>query len=385
MDAGAHEQACAHGDGLVAMRAAPPRVAQRLTILAFMAMVAPALALGIAGGLVRAGALDASSTVFARAGLMHAALMICGFLGTVIGIERAVALKRPFAFAAPLASAFGAMLALAGYPSAAALSFVAAALVFTAVNVLIVRRQPAAHTGLLLLAAAAYLVGNVSLARGATSASVFAWWFTFVVVTIAAERLEMTRLLRRRAGVQPALDAILVALVAGAALSASSPAAGGVLFGAALCALALWLGAFDVARRTLFTAGLSRYMAIALVSGYLWLALAGIAWSATALGFPARDAALHALGIGFILSMVMGHAPVILPAVTRIRLEFTPAFYLPLALLHASLLVRLLDERWRATGALLNGAAIVVFALTVFASAIGWRMRHPSPVVSVKS
>ena len=82
-------------------------------------------------------------------------------------------------------------------------------------------------------------------------------------------------------------------------------------------------------------------MAVCLLSGYVWLAVAGIAWAATALGWPARDAALHALGLGFLVSMMLGHAPVILPAVAGIKLQFGRFFYVPLALLQISLLLRL--------------------------------------------
>jgi hypothetical protein len=42
------------------------------------------------------------------------------------------------------------------------------------------------------------------------------------------------------------------------------------------------------------------------------------------------------------MSMIFGHAPVIVPAVMRVRLPFHPTFYAHLALLHVSLLVRLL-------------------------------------------
>lgn len=63
--------------------------------------------------------------------------------------------------------------------------------------------------------------------------------------------------------------------------------------------------------------------------------------------------ALHALGLGFIVSMMLGHAPVILPAIARIKIEFGKFFYLPLVALHLSLIVRLVwgldDPHWRAT------------------------------------
>ena len=39
--------------------------------------------------------------------------------------------------------------------------------------------------------------------------------------------------------------------------------------------------------------------------------------------------------------MVFGHAPIIFPAVLRVAVPYHATFYLPLALLHASLAVRL--------------------------------------------
>ena len=207
-----------------------------------------------------------------------------------------------------------------------------------------------------------------------------AWWFLFLVMTIAAERLEMTRLMRRRPGALVLLAAVLVALWAGAALAVVAPQAGGVLFGAALCALAAWLLCFDIARRTVAAGGLPRYMAVCLLGGYAWLAIGGWAWAATALGASVRDAALHALGLGFIFSMMLGHAPVILPAVARVKLLFGGFFYLPLLVLHASLAVRLVagagDLGWRAQGALANALAIALFAGTAVGAAWAWRRRE---------
>jgi len=132
--------------------------------------------------------------------------------------------------------------------------------------------------------------------------------------------------------------------------------------------LAGWLASFDVVRHTWRERGPPRYIATALVAGYAWLAVGGVAWALTSLGQgSARDAALHALGLGFVLSMVMAHAPVILPALAGVRLAFGPWFYAPLALLHASLVLRLLGPA--AAGATLNALALLLFALTVVASA----------------
>ncbi|MEK8228306.1 hypothetical protein NKG05_22970 [Oerskovia sp. M15] len=50
---------------------------------------------------------------------------------------------------------------------------------------------------------------------------------------------------------------------------------------------------------------------------------------------------IHAIFLGFTISMIMAHAPVILPAVLRIRLPYTPLMYGPAALLHLGLVIRL--------------------------------------------
>jgi len=345
------------------------RTALRVLVLL---LVASALLGGIGGGLTRAGVFvphTADAEWLGRAALGHAALMMCGFLGTVIGVERAVAIRRRAALLAPLSSAAGAVCLLLGHPAWNSWLLVVAAAAFAAASLVVVRRQREAHTLLLLVAALAWGVGNLLFAAGRESGAVLPWWFAFLVVTIAAERLEMARLMHRGAATRVLMVAAVCTLLAGAALSAATPPGGGLLYGAGLILLAAWLGLFDIARRTVFAHGLSRYMALCLLGGYAWLAIAGVAWGATALGWPARDAALHALGLGFIVSMVMGHAPVILPAVTHVKLRFSGWFYVPLAALHLSLVLRLgpgaFDPPLRALGAALNAMAIALFAITV--------------------
>ncbi len=117
------------------------------------------------------------------------------------------------------------------------------------------------------------------------------------------------------------------------------------------------------------TQGLTRFIAVALLSGYFWLAVAG----ATALvnggvqpGSAAYDAALHALLLGFVFSMVFGHAPIILPAVLHVKLPYHPSFYAPLAALHVSLLVRLSGDLLGSPAALRVGGLLHALALLGF-------------------
>ncbi|MFN3928718.1 MAG: hypothetical protein ACK4OK_03690, partial [Thermoflexus sp.] len=97
---------------------------------------------------------------------------------------------------------------------------------------------------------------------------------------------------------------------------------------------------------------------------------------------PLYDARLHAVLVGFVFSMIFGHALIIFPAVLRVNLPFSRALYLPLALLHLSLLLRLAGDlggifevrRW---GGLLNGVAILLF-LVLMARAIRKGRKSPA-------
>ncbi len=351
---------------------------------ALIALVAFSLLTGLAGGLMRAGVpiigwLPAAWVLPAAS--LHAALMVCGFLGTVIGIERAVALHAPWAFLAPVASALGAVCLMLGQAWPGMVLMVLAGTVFVLVNVFIVRRQAARHTWLLLASALIWLLGNVRFMHHGLANGTLLAWLGFLVLTIAAERLEMTRLMRVRPWSSPTLGACLALLLAGIALAEWQDQAALLLWGLGLLALSAWLISFDIARHTIKAEGLSRYMAACLLLGYAWLGVSGLCWVGMSLGMATRDAALHALGLGFIVSIVMGHTPVILPAVARVKLHFDMRFYLPLALLHASVFVRLVighnDAAWLVTGSTLNAIAILMFAVTVISAAWSWRQRHP--------
>jgi len=73
------------------------------------------------------------------------------------------------------------------------------------------------------------------------------------------------------------------------------------------------------------------------------------------------------------LSMVVGHAPIILPAVTGVRIQFSRAAYGPLILLHLSVLVRVVSDlvgwiNFRAASGILTIIALACYALTLIAT-----------------
>ncbi|MDQ5960055.1 MAG: hypothetical protein QG592_1137, partial [Pseudomonadota bacterium] len=167
----------------------------------------------------------------------------------------------------------------------------------------------------------------------------------------------------------------IVCLLLFAVLLAWFSVAGMRVLGLALALLAIWLLRQDVARRTVRQQGLTRFIAVCLLSGYLWLFVGGVLLALQPPLALLADAALHAIFVGFVLAMVFGHAPIIFPAIVRVGLPYHVVFYLPLIVLHASLLLRvgggLAGElEWRAWGAVGNALCLVLFIVTMASAAV---------------
>jgi hypothetical protein len=124
----------------------------------------------------------------------HGAPMISAFLGTLISLERAVAIGR-WAYAGPCASAIGALALLIGAPWGAALAFLSAALALLGVSVSVAVRHMALFTLVPVIGAACWGTGTLAWMLSYSMRDVAGWWLAFLVLTIAAERLELSRLL----------------------------------------------------------------------------------------------------------------------------------------------------------------------------------------------
>ena len=331
---------------------------------------------GVLAGLAR---LDwTTPSVAAGAAGWHGALMITAFLGTVISLERAVALGSGWAYLAPAAAGIGGIALLAGAPLILTqILTVAAAASLLAASIQVLRRLVAPFTVILGAGALCWLIGNLSWLVGGTLTPAIPWWLAFLVLTIAGERLELTRFLPTPASAQRLFFAIVGGILGGAATSFWQEDTGLRLFAAGLLALAAWLLRYDIARRNVQTRGLTRFIALCLLMGYGWLALAGLLGMAGGFlpGHPWRDATLHAASLGFVFSMIFGHAPIIFPAVVRVKIPYHPFFYLQLVVLHASLALRILgglgnEFPLRREGGLLNAIALLLFIATMIASVV---------------
>ncbi|MGO3325759.1 hypothetical protein [Gordonia sp. (in: high G+C Gram-positive bacteria)] len=348
------------------------------------------LALLACGGAALLAGLDAALLLLGvgapvsvgRLADVHGLLMVYGFVGTLVSLERAVALGKTWAFLAPVGLGLGGLALVLVEPSAVGGGLlVFGSVVLAATYVPLWQRNSA--TSVLLQAAGAVLAagGAVLFAAGIPVPWLLPWMAGFLVLTIGGERLELARVAfgvsHTETGALVTCSALMLAVPASLLWSV----AGYRVLGGALLIVTGWLGRYDIARRTVHAAGLARFSAYCLLGGYLWLVVAGGVWL---IGGPVRsgagyDAAAHAVFLGFVMSMIFAHAPIILPAVLRRPLPYHPIMYVPAGLLHLSLAVRIVvgdgaDQRWAVeAGGIGNVVAILAFLVIAVGSALSAR------------
>lgn len=301
--------------------------------------------------------------------MAHGPLMINGFLGTLVGLERAVALQQGWAYAAPVCTAMGSLLLLTGVGATTGLLLILlGGLILVAVMGKLFLIHPTLDSGVIAGGVALGVVGNGLWLSGRPISQLVFWWAGFLILTIAGERLELSRLLRLSPPVVAAFLAVVALYVGGLLLSLAWFILGVRLSALAMVGLALWLLVYDIARRRIKAGGQARFIALALLSGYFWLGVGGglALIYAGYLAGPFYDAFLHAIFLGFVFTMIFAHAPIVFPAVLQRGFVYAPRFYSHLVLLHVSLLLRvtadlLLWQPGRLWGGLLNALVLLLF------------------------
>ena len=327
---------------------------------------------GLDGALLLLGVW--SPVMSTRLSKWHGPLMVLGFVGTVICLERAVALGHRLAYLVPAMSGFGVIVLLAPLPFDSARAGLAlltlAQLGLLTIYVPLWRRSH--DDAVVIQGAGAFCAAGAAalLTTGAHVSQIVGWLACYMILTICGERLELSRLTMAR---NRALPALCLAVVAALLVSVVSPAIGWRVLGVVLIGLAVWLCRHDVARGGLRRGGQAAYIGTLLMVGYLWLATAGIV--CTVQGPPISrsgyDAVVHSLFLGFTMGMILGHAPIILPAVLQVRLEWTTWFWLPAFLLEASLLVRIgIGDGLDRSAAVQAGGTVNVLSLLTLVAVI---------------
>ena len=382
-------------------RTSPPIPSLPKARMAFLLLAGVALLAGLDASLVRLGALAPIAST--SLGTVHGLLMVYGFLGTAICLERAVALqsdgRRAWAYAAPLLTGAGGISAIvisvnegarATLRSLPIPRFLAAHLpgfapermmpgflitlgmaALSAIYCYVWARRQATHAVLIQLIGALIGLGGVLLWwRGLETPRAVPWWLAFLIVTIIGERVELARLAFASGSTERRITAESAALMVGLTVALYSPTVGYPLIGLALGALMVDTAWHDVARGTVRMQGLPRLAAVCMLSGYAWALVPALMWIVAPPAFDGYgyDAGVHAITIGFVVSM-LAHAPVIIPAVARREVPYHVAMWVPFAFLQGSLLLRLLAGAreaaypWR-LGGTLGVVGVLLFVAT---------------------
>lgn len=347
----------------------PERLLRRLPMVAGIA----ALIAGLWTSLARLG-LPAEGIVAVN----HGPLMVGGFVGTVIALERAVALGRPWGYAAPILGALSALVMLLSAPyQVAALFLFMASLVLLAIFAVFFQRGTSEFLVIMALGAVLWTVGNLLLYAGWTIPHVVPWWAGFLILTIAGERIELSRLRPRSVRTQRITLGLIVLYMVTLFITFVDHDLSVRLGGVVLIGVTIALAHGDLARWTKSSKGVAGYAAWAILTGYVWLALYGLfgaVFGQTHAGYY-YDAWTHSIFVGFVLVMIMAHAPIILPAVAGVPIAFNSVFYVPVILLQLSLALRIvadLLQSWngRQWTGVVNVASVLLFMVIIAVSAV---------------
>lgn len=340
--------------------AAPDRAPLRLALIM---SAAACMLIGLNAGLTRLAVPAPVDSL--ELGAKHGPIMVFGFMGSLIALERAQALRNSLAYLAPALMSLGALTLATGVsPRLGHILLIDGTLAFTAVVFFLWRRAPVTLVAVQVLAAvlatlaAAFLLSHeVSITIGLLTA--------FLVITITSERAELAQL---SMGASATRVPVVIAMgtTLGGLGSLIDSDAGARLLGLTLLLTCGWLLRDDVSRRFIRLDGQRRFLGAALLAGTLWLAVAGCVWLVRGTGGTAYDTGVHAIFLGFGMSMIMAHAPIIFPTVLSRPLPYRSAMWAPLGMLHVGMIARVVGDLFHLTPLHQTGGIMTVLSVLLF-------------------
>ena len=192
---------------------------------------------GLDGALLMLGVW--SPVMSTRLSDWHGPLMVLGFVGTVICLERAVALGHRLGYLVPAISGLGVIVVLAPLPFDSARAGLAvltlAQLGLLAIYVPLWRRSY--DDAVVIQGAGAFCAAGAAalLTSGVRVSQIIGWLACYMILTICGERLELSRVTMARNHTLPTL---CLTLVAALLVSVVSPTIGWRVLGVVLIGLA---------------------------------------------------------------------------------------------------------------------------------------------------
>jgi hypothetical protein len=333
--------------------------------LPFVLLAMFSLIVGLLAGLQRIGwsfPLNVASS-------NHGAIMIGGFLGTLISLEKIIPLKRNWLYLIPGLSGSCVILFFFKQPAASLVCLLLASIGLSIVFLIYWIREKTLIYAMMFTGSLCWLTGNVVLINTGFYPLAVSWWIAFALLVISSERLELMRFLPVTTKQKNIFTGVLCFLLISCLLTFHGP--GKFLAAFSLMAGAIWLMRFDVVGINLRKTGLTRYVGIALLSGYVALLITGILISSMTEKPLGYDIIVHSFFLGFVFSMIFAHGPIILPGVMGISTKpYHLIFYAWLVLLHTSWIIRAiadvsLDMDMRKLSGIISLIAILGYFISV--------------------
>ncbi len=321
---------------------------------------------GIWAGLIRLG-WDLPLTPIA---VHHGAIMVGGFLTTLIALEKVIPLKRKPAFFVPVISALSLIMVIPGYFHAGLYFLLAGSVGLFIIHAYYLYLHPRdLSIILMMIGAGCLIVGNAMLVQKQFYPAAFPWWMGFLLFTITAERIELSKFLP----VSSKMKYLLLGFMALFLLGVIIPfhGIGKYLSAVAMICIAVWMLQHDVMRIGLKKAGLTRFSSVALLFANGWLIINGVLLIVMPDTAYSYDTLVHSFFIGYALAMIFAHGPIILPGVLGITSKpYHPVLYGWLFLVQGSLLLRLIADslistEWRKISGILTGAGILLYFVSL--------------------
>ena len=344
--------------------------------LPFFALAVTGLLSGLWAGWVRLG-YDLPGLDLAT---LHGPLMVGGFVGTLIGIERSFLSGNGKWWIIPMLSGAAVAAWLLGFTREAPLMLMAASAFLVILQVIHLWRSREWLSGIVqLLGALCFLAGNFRLLVDPFMPAIVPFWMGFVLCFILATRLSVVTLknMLTRLAVRGGLLLYL------ASLAVPFHFQGNLFGGAGLMLIAFGMMITEFEQGSALPSIFETYCLSGILTAWLWLLFAGIGlifWQEHLYGY---DATVHAFFVGFLFSMVFVHAlgkAAVLAGLAQP--PFHPLLFTWMLLLSLSLLLRIfcgdmltmdLIRKW---SGLLNGLAILGFLISLISLTVIRRYKN---------
>ncbi|GAB4448371.1 MAG: hypothetical protein OHK0036_03760 [Bacteroidia bacterium] len=251
----------------------------------------------------------------------HFLLMTGSFFGTLITLERAVTLHKKLLHSIPFINGLSLIFFLFKYIDEGIIFLMLGGCIMIMMYLYFYFQHKNFENVLFIISALAYFIGFCYYYIERNLVPTIRWIEIFFLLTIVAERLELSRFLNvSKFKKQMLLLFILFSLLSSFTINHLT----NILFGISILCISIWLILYDVAKINIRKNEPHKFRGWALMLGYYWLFIHGLTFI---LDFINYDLQIHSFFLGFIMNMIFAHITIILPAIFKITYQINHKIY----------------------------------------------------------